>query len=104
VKRKYFGTDGVRGLYGGPVVNIGCARQLGAAAGRWLKESGKRKPASAAAPGGGPEAGKQIVLIGRDTRWSGSARQAAVAGDDAAQVQGCFDRLKAAVRVDLPGG
>lgn len=69
MKRKYFGTDGVRGPYGGPVVNARFAWQLGAAAGRWLGASGK----------GASEAGKPVVLMGRDTRWSGEALEAAVA-------------------------
>jgi phosphoglucosamine mutase len=68
MKRKYFGTDGVRGPYGGPVVNAGFAWQLGAATGRWLEASGK----------GDSVKGKPVVLIGRDTRWSGPALEAAV--------------------------
>lgn len=58
--RKYFGTDGVRGPYGGPVVNEEFAARLGFAAASWLKEKGR-------------------VLIGRDTRFSGAALEAAVA-------------------------
>ena len=34
MKRRYFGTYGVRGPYGGPVVNDDFARRLGAAAAR----------------------------------------------------------------------
>lgn len=62
--RRYFGTDGVRGPYGGPLMNEAFARRLGAAAGRWLKEQGS--------------AGGKI-LIGRDTRASGLALGQAVA-------------------------
>ncbi len=60
MKRHFFGTDGVRGLYGGPVINEEFAARLGWAAGRW---------------GGG--AG--IAVIGRDTRCSGESLAAAVA-------------------------
>lgn len=60
MQRHYFGTDGVRGPYGGPIVNESFAARLGAAAGRWAGGSG-------------------IVLIGRDTRASGEPLVAAVA-------------------------
>ena len=73
--RKYFGTDGVRGPYGGPVMNEAFAARLGFAAAKWLQQTGKR-----------PESGK--VLIGRDTRASGAALEAAVVrGLRAAQVE-----------------
>jgi len=58
--RKYFGTDGIRGPYGGPVVNEAFAERLGFTAAVWLKKKGR-------------------VLIGRDTRDSGRALAAAVA-------------------------
>ena len=60
MKRIYFGTDGVRGPYGGPVVNEAFAARLGEAAGRWI-------------------GGKGRVLIGRDTRASGEALAQALA-------------------------
>ena len=60
MNRKYFGTDGVRGPYGGPIINEDFAERLGFAAGSWLSE-------------------KDRVLIGRDTRFSGPALEAAVA-------------------------
>jgi phosphoglucosamine mutase len=60
MKRQYFGTDGVRGPYGGPVINESFAARLGAAAGRWIGGSGR-------------------VVIGRDTRASGESLAAAVA-------------------------
>lgn len=60
MKRQYFGTDGVRGPYGGPLVNEDFAARLGFAAGAWLGRSGR-------------------VLIGRDTRASGQSLAAAVA-------------------------
>jgi len=58
MQRIYFGTDGVRGPYGGPVVNEAFVAGLGAAAGRWLESRGVRS-------------GK--MLIGRDTRSSGAS-------------------------------
>jgi phosphoglucosamine mutase len=57
MKRLYFGTDGVRGPYGGPVVNDEFFARIGAAAARWLASRGVAS-------------GK--VLIGRDTRSSGA--------------------------------
>lgn len=73
--RKYFGTDGVRGEVGGPLMNPQFALRLGYAAGRVLVQNveGKTRPS---------------VLIGKDTRISGymleSAMQAgfAAAGVD----------------------
>ena len=58
--RRYFGTDGVRGPYGGPLINEACAERLGFAAAAWLAKKGR-------------------VLIGRDTRASGVSLEAAVA-------------------------
>ncbi len=73
--RKFFGTDGVRGPYGGPVINERFARQLGAAAGRWLVERGVKNG---------------LVLIGRDTRSSGVALERALgAGLAAAGARPC---------------
>ena len=69
MNRQYFGTDGVRGLYGGPVINASFACRLGAAAGRWLKGARGWKPGVAT----------PRVLIGRDTRSSGPALAAALA-------------------------
>jgi phosphoglucosamine mutase len=59
MKRQYFGTDGVRGPYGGPVINEAFAERLGWAVARWLKGEGR-------------------VLIGRDTRASGASMERAV--------------------------
>jgi phosphoglucosamine mutase len=64
--RSYFGTDGVRGAYGGLVMNEDFAARLGCAAAEWLRVAGTR-----------PETAK--VLIGRDTRFSGPALEAAIA-------------------------
>ncbi|MSU22842.1 MAG: phosphoglucosamine mutase [Opitutus sp.] len=60
MSRKYFGTDGVRGLYGGPVINEAFAARLGFAAASWLPKKGR-------------------VLVGRDPRYSGATLEAAVA-------------------------
>jgi phosphoglucosamine mutase len=59
MSRRYFGTDGVRGPYGGPVINEAFAARLGFAAARWAGKPGR-------------------VVIGRDTRASGPALEAAV--------------------------
>lgn len=66
MKRQYFGTDGVRGPYGGPVMNEVFAWRLGAAAARFTRERGAGAGAT--------------VLIGRDTRASGPALERALAG------------------------
>ncbi len=57
---KYFGTDGIRGLYGGPLINESFARSLGSGLGSHLIASGKSE---------------QSVLLGRDTRPSGESLQ-----------------------------
>lgn len=62
MSRKYFGTDGVRGPYGGPVINEAFAARLAQAAARWAGSAGSAR-----------------VLIGRDTRASGAALLDAVA-------------------------
>ena len=73
--RKFFGTDGVRGPYGGPVINERFAYRLGAAAGRWLISRGTVNA---------------LVVIGRDTRASGeSLTRALAAGLSAQGVQPC---------------
>jgi phosphoglucosamine mutase len=68
MNRTYFGTDGIRGQYGGPVINEDFAARLGAAAGRWLKA---QKDYQAEMP---------IVMIGRDPRFSGESLERALAG------------------------
>ena len=62
--RKYFGTDGVRGPYGSATMNEDFAWRLGVAAACWLRGKGVRT-------------GR--VLIGRDTRVSGSSLSQALA-------------------------
>jgi len=59
MSRRYFGTDGVRGPYGGPVINEDFAARLGFAAARWVGKPGR-------------------VVVGRDTRASGPTLEAAV--------------------------
>ncbi len=65
MKRVYFGTDGVRGPYGGPVINEIFASRLGVAAGRFILRR---------FPQGAPK-----ILLGRDTRASGESLLQAVA-------------------------
>ncbi len=64
MKREYFGTDGVRGPFGGPVINEDFATRLGEAVALWVL--------GRAGLGG-------EVLIGRDTRASGLALERALA-------------------------
>ncbi len=65
MSRRYFGTDGVRGPYGGPVLNEIFAARLAEAAARW------RRAQKSGALG--------QIMIGRDTRASGAALEEAVA-------------------------
>jgi phosphoglucosamine mutase len=74
MSRSYFGTDGVRGPVGGPLINPSFASRLGQAAARWLKTQ---------APAEGP----LTIVIGRDTRASGPALELAIAAGFAAE--GC---------------
>jgi phosphoglucosamine mutase len=69
MSRNYFGTDGVRGRYGGPVINENFAARLGEAAARFAADG---------------HAGPLRVLVGRDTRRSGPSLAAAVASGLAA--------------------
>jgi len=75
----YFGTDGIRGPYGGPVINESFACRLGAAAGRWLSRG--RPPG---APAEGPAASR-LVPLGRDPRESGESLARALAAGLAAE-------------------
>ena len=63
--RKYFGTDGVRGPYGSPMMNGDLAWRLGAAAARFVKAQTRFISNQA--------------FIGRDTRASGPALEQALA-------------------------
>jgi phosphoglucosamine mutase len=64
MNRQYFGTDGVRGPYGGPTINETFAARLGAAAARWMRDES--------------DAETNKVVIGRDTRFSGPSIEAAI--------------------------
>jgi len=73
--RKYFGTDGVRGLVGEGPITPEFVMRLGYAAGKVL------------AKGSGRQSGRSTVLIGKDTRISGYMLEAALeAGFSAAGV------------------
>jgi phosphoglucosamine mutase len=73
--RKYFGTDGVRGLVGEAPITPDFVMRLGYAAGRVLVKGGKSS------------SGRPVVLIGKDTRISGYMLEAALeAGFSAAGV------------------
>ncbi|TAM89635.1 MAG: phosphoglucosamine mutase [Candidimonas sp.] len=72
--RKYFGTDGVRGVVGGATINADFALRLGYAAGSVLTRHV-------------PAGGRPAVLIGKDTRISGYMLESALeAGLSAAGV------------------
>ena len=64
MSRKYFGTDGIRGEFGGSLINPAFFRRIGYALGRYLEESG------------GSRSNK--VVIGRDTRASGEELENAI--------------------------
>lgn len=70
MSRKFFGTDGVRGPYGGPVINETFAERLGVAAGRFASRTPVARPLT--------------VVLGRDTRASGQSLTNAVASGLAA--------------------
>lgn len=64
MKLKYFGTDGIRGKMGGPVINPTMFRRLGYALGLYLNETIGHKV--------------HIVAIARDTRSSGNDLERAI--------------------------
>lgn len=73
--RKYFGTDGIRGVVGGERINAEFALRLGYAAGRVLSQESISS------------SGRPTVVIGKDTRVSGYMLEAALeAGLSAAGV------------------
>ena len=73
--RKYFGTDGVRGLVGEAPITPDFVMRLGYAAGKVLAKGSKSS------------SGRPVVLIGKDTRISGYMLEAALeAGFSAAGV------------------
>jgi phosphoglucosamine mutase len=70
-KRKYFGTDGIRGAFGSATMCPSFARAVGAGLARYMKASCLARPHS--------------VLIGRDTRGCGPALVKALAEGLAAE-------------------
>src|SRR6476661_6860214 len=65
MKRKYFGTDGVRGLVGQAPITPDFVMRLGYAAGKVLTQTESAT-------------GRPVVLIGKDTRISGYMLEAAL--------------------------
>jgi phosphoglucosamine mutase len=65
MKRKYFGTDGVRGLVGQAPITAEFVMRLGYAAGKVLAQTKA-------------STGRPVVLIGKDTRISGDMLEAAL--------------------------
>ena len=61
MNRLYFGTDGIRGPYGGPIVNETFTKRIGVAVARWLD---RRSPVGRSS---------KEVLVGWDTRSSGKS-------------------------------
>jgi phosphoglucosamine mutase len=90
-ERKFFGTDGVRGPYGGLVVNEAFFARLACAAGRWaLAQPLDKKKSRGESPEARAEAhmANKTVFVGRDTRESGEAlARAAIAGLRAAGLE-----------------
>jgi len=83
-KRKYFGTDGIRGRLGDAPITPELVMKLGWAAGRTLASADAARHAEAAK---GRPAERPGVLIGKDTRISGYLLEAALeAGLSAAGV------------------
>jgi phosphoglucosamine mutase len=83
MKRQYFGTDGIRGPYGGAVINEIFATRVGFAAGAWWKKTQENGRVTTATTPDSVEKqnGGKRVLIGRDPRYSGAAlEQAVIAG------------------------
>ena len=81
MSRLYFGTDGVRGPYGGPVINEDFAARLGCAVALWLRGLGERRGVRGFSLAGERRQSRGVgrVMIGRDTRASGVALEAAFA-------------------------
>jgi len=83
-ERKFFGTDGVRGPYGGPVVNEAFFARLAYAAGQWVNgRASQNGPTRGDSPDSGvaTDMKRKRVAIGCDTRASGgSLAEAVMAG------------------------
>jgi len=73
MSRRYFGTDGVRGPVGGALVNPHFFARLSAAAVEWTKCAAQRELASFRQGSAVADSHRSLrVLIGRDTRASGT--------------------------------
>ena len=59
---KYFGTDGIRGVYGSPTMNDAFTQKVGFAIGKFLAQ----------------QSPTPLVIIGRDTRPSGASLQKSI--------------------------
>lgn len=68
MKRRYFGTDGIRGRVGEPAISPDFIVKLGWAAGRVLGAQARSGQGGKSQPGKSP---RGTVLIGKDTRISG---------------------------------
>jgi phosphoglucosamine mutase len=79
---RYFGTDGIRGPFGEPPLDIPFLRRFGFALGRWL---------AAHRSAGSQTATKLRILVGRDPRVSGPAILAALAEGLVASGHQVFD-------------
>ncbi|MDP3637697.1 MAG: phosphoglucosamine mutase, partial [Azonexus sp.] len=80
MSRKYFGTDGVRGLVGQSPITPDFVMRLGYSAGKVLLSQGSM-----------PTGERPTVLIGKDTRISGYMLESALeAGFSAAGVDVCL--------------
>ncbi len=66
MRMRYFGTDGIRGAWGGPVLNEAFVHHCGFALARFLKKHNPTKPIT--------------IVIGRDTRSSGEEIESGLCG------------------------
>ena len=66
MKLRYFGTDGIRGTWGGPALNEVFVHHCGFALAHFLKKHNPSKPIT--------------VVIGRDTRASGEEIESGLCG------------------------
>ena len=83
MKKKYFGTDGIRGEVGKSPISPDFVMQLGYAAGRVFSKYWDGH-------------GRQTVLIGKDTRISGYMLESAL------EAGFCVETLKAALEINIP--
>jgi phosphoglucosamine mutase len=86
VKRRYFGTDGIRGRVGESPITPELMLKLGWAAGRTLAAADGAHRAVVATERAGDRPG---VLIGKDTRISGYLLEAALEAGSVAAASTC---------------